>query len=58
MKYMFAMLCSKPTATNAAIGGTIARIRSVVLRAENVSQTAMQTSALQRIPSARAWTNP
>ena len=34
MKYMFATECSKPIATNAAIGGTIARMRSVVVRAE------------------------
>jgi hypothetical protein len=47
MKYMFATLCSKPAATNAAIGGTIARIRSVVVRALKVSQTARQTRALQ-----------
>jgi hypothetical protein len=32
-KYMFATLCSKPQATNAAIGGTIARILSPVDRA-------------------------
>ena len=31
MKYMFATECSKPAATNAAIGGTIARILSVVV---------------------------
>ena len=31
MKYMLATLCSKPAATNAAIGGTIARILSVTL---------------------------
>jgi len=56
MKYMFATLCSKPAATNAAIGGTTARIRSVVVRALYVSQTARQTSALQSAPSAIAWT--
>jgi hypothetical protein len=32
-KYIFATLCSKPAATNAAIGGTTARIRSAVVRA-------------------------
>jgi len=32
-KYMFATLCSKPAATNAVIGGTIARILSAVVRA-------------------------
>ena len=32
-KYMFAIECSKPAATNALIGGTMARIRSAVVRA-------------------------
>ena len=31
MKYMFATECSKPSATNAAIGGMTARILSVVV---------------------------
>ena len=54
MKYMFAMLCSNPAATNAAMGKIMARILSVVLRALYVNQTARQTNALQRIPSAIA----
>ena len=33
MKYMLAMLCSKPAATKAVIGKMIARILSVVVRA-------------------------
>jgi hypothetical protein len=32
-KYMFAMECSNPAATKALIGGTIARMRSAVVRA-------------------------
>ena len=55
---MLAMLCSNPAATNAVIGGRIARIRSVVVRAEKQSQTAMQTRALQKIPSRTAWRKP
>ena len=58
MKYMFATECSKPIATKAAIGGTMARIRSVVVRAEYVSQTARQTRPLQRIPRTNAWSGP
>jgi hypothetical protein len=38
-KYMLATECSKPAATKALIGGTTARTRSVVVRAENVNQT-------------------
>ena len=52
---MLATLCSKSQATNPAIGGIIARIRSVVVRALKQSQTAMQTMALHMIPSATAW---
>ena len=54
---MLATLCSNPAATKAAIGGTIARIRSVVVRALKDSQTARQTSALHIMPSAMAGTN-
>jgi hypothetical protein len=38
-KYMLATECSKPAATKALIGGTTAKTRSVVVRAENVNQT-------------------
>src|SRR5207344_2894679 len=58
MKYMFATECSNPSATNAAIGGTTARILSVVVWAPYVSQTARQTSALQSAPSAIACPKP
>src|SRR5574337_573947 len=34
MKYMFAILCSNPAATNAVIGNRMDRTLSVVLRAE------------------------
>ena len=50
MKYMFATECSKPSATNAAIGGMIARILSAVVWAPYVSHTAKHTRALQRSP--------
>ena len=43
MKYILAILCSNPAATNAATGGIMARMRSVVVRALKVSQTARQT---------------
>jgi hypothetical protein len=36
----------------------IASILSAVERALKVSQTARQTSALQRMPRATAWINP
>ena len=50
MKNMFAMLCSKPAATNAEIGKTIAAILSKTVRPPVASQTARQTSAFARIP--------
>ena len=56
MKYMLAMLCSKLAATKAVIGGMMARILSVVVRALKHSQTAMHTSVLHRMPAARAGT--
>ena len=57
-KYMLATECSKPAATKALIGGTMARTRSAVVRAESVSQTARQTSVLQSTPSATACAKP
>ena len=54
MKYILAMLCSKPAATNAVIGKIIAAILSSVLRALKVNQTARHTNPLQRMPSATA----
>ena len=46
-RYTLAIECSKPAATNAAIGGTITTTLSVVLRAPNDIHTARQTSTLQ-----------
>ena len=48
--------CSNPHATNAVIGKTVARILSVTLRAPMHSQTARQTSTLQRTPRTKAET--
>src|SRR6185503_13802995 len=56
MKYMLAMECSNPAATKAVMGGMMARMRSVVVRALKVSQTARQTRALHKIPNAIACT--
>ena len=55
---MFAIECSNPAATNALTGGTMARIRSAVVRALRLSQTARQTRALHRTPSATACPKP
>ena len=54
MKYMLAMLCSKPQATKAVIGGTMAQDPVGRGAALKVSQTARQTSALQSMPEATA----
>jgi hypothetical protein len=51
---MLATLCSNPAVTNAVIGGTIARMRSVVERALNVSHNARRTSVLHKMPSTTA----
>src|SRR5258706_8042113 len=53
-KYMLAMLCSKPIATNAATGGTMAITLSVTDRADIDSHTARHTSALARMPETNA----
>ena len=58
MKYMLAMLCSKPAATKAVIGKTIATALPAALLAARLSQTARVTRTLQRIPRATAWTKP
>ncbi len=55
---MFATECSKPAATKAVIGNTTARILSATVRAAYDIHTARQTSALQRTPSATAWSQP
>jgi hypothetical protein len=57
MKYMLAMLCSKPAATNAEIGNTIAITLSVRLRPAIAIHTAMQTSTLQSTPRRNAVQN-
>ena len=51
------MLCSKPAAANAAIGGTTVTTRSMVVRALKHIHTATHTSALHMMPSVRAGTN-
>ena len=50
MRYMLAMLCLKPAATNAVTGSTMATILSVTLRPAIAIQTAMQTSTLDNTP--------
>ena len=51
---MFATQCSKPAATNAAMGKTTARILSDTLRPALASHTARQTSTLQSTPLKKA----
>ena len=50
MKNMLATLCSKPAATNAEIGKTIAATLSITDRLAAASQTARQTKAFARMP--------
>src|SRR4051812_677059 len=50
------MLCSKPAATNAAIGGMMMTTLSTVVRALKHIHTAMHTSALHMMPSVSAGT--
>jgi hypothetical protein len=57
MKYIFAIECSHPDATNAVIGGMIATILSVVVRALKHNQTARHTRALQKTPRANPVEN-
>ena len=57
MKYMFAMLCSNPAATNAEIGDTIATTLSSTVRPPVASQMARQTSAFASTPRARTAVN-
>lgn len=49
-RYIFAIECSNPADENAAIGGTIARILSVVVRALKQSHVARQTSTFASTP--------
>ncbi len=55
--YILAMLCSKPAATNADIGKTIATTLSMTLRPANAIHTAMQTKTLHRTPLKKAVQN-
>ncbi|AJR05443.1 hypothetical protein H744_1c0418 [Photobacterium gaetbulicola Gung47] len=57
MKYILAILCSKPAATNAEIGNTIATALSITLRPANAIQTAMHTSTLHNKPRKKAVQN-
>src|SRR5215213_5281933 len=57
IRYMFATECSKPAATKAETGKRTASTLSPVLRAPIESQTARQTSTLQRTPRNRARSN-
>ena len=54
---MLAMLCSNPHATKAVMGNTTAAMRSVVERAEKLSQIARHTSRLAKMPSITAGPN-
>ena len=54
MKYMFAIECSKPAATKAEIGNTIATALSTTLRPASAIQIAMHTSRLQSTPRKNA----
>ncbi len=58
MKYMLAMLCSKPAATNALIGNITAATRSTTDRADNDIHTARQTRVLASTPEITAWPKP
>ena len=51
---MLAMLCSKPAATKALTGNTIAIALSITLRPAMAIQTAMQTSKLHSTPRKNA----
>ena len=50
MKYILAMLCSNPQATNAVTGNTMENILLTPSLVALANQTARQTSQLQRIP--------
>ncbi len=54
MKYMFAMECSKPAATKAEIGNTIATSLSTTLRPANAIHMPKHTSALHSTPRKNA----
>ena len=54
MKYMLAMLCSKPAAMKAEIGNTMAMNLSVTLRPAYAIHTAMHTSTLHSMPRKKA----
>lgn len=54
IKYIFATECSKPSATKAEMGNTIAKTLLATSRAAKQSQTARHTSALHKIPLTNA----
>ena len=54
IKYMFATACSKPAATNAAIGNTVRIARWAGRRLDSDSQMARHTKVLQSMPSTTA----
>src|SRR5690242_1153618 len=54
MRYMLAIECSNPAATNAAIGSTIATHLSTTLRPASDTHTAVHTSTLHMTPLANA----
>lgn len=57
MKYMFAILCSNPAATNAETGKMIATALSTTLRPAIAIHTAMHTSTLHSTPRKNASQN-
>ena len=58
IKYILAIECSKPQATNALTGNTMANILSTTFLPEKQSQTARHTRALQSIPLTNASIKP
>ena len=57
MKYIFAILCSYPDATNVAIGNKIAKILPITLFELVAIQTAKQTNQLHKMPRHSASVN-
>ena len=57
MKKIFAIECSKPDATNAVTGKTMANIFPITYLEESAIHTARQTSQLHNIPLVRASEN-
>ena len=53
-KYIFAILCSYPEATNVIIGKNIAKILPITCLEDEAIQIARQTNQLHRIPLVKA----